>query len=114
MTLQQKLERIGTALVDGVGNNVYHYWRPNIAAPFCVWAEDGETIPMDADNQKVEQAIVGYVDYYTKTEYDHMLDTVQDVLRGIAADMPFGWRLDSVQYEDDTNLIHYQWIWSVV
>lgn len=114
MTLQQKLERIGTALVNGVGDNVYHYWRPNLpSGSFCVWAEDGETIPLDADNQKAEQAIGGYVDYYTKTEYDPMLDTVQDVLRGLAADMPFGWRLDSVQYEEDTNYIHYQWTWSV-
>ena len=114
MTLQQKLERIGTALVTGVGDNVYHYWRPNLpSGDFCVWAEDGETVSLDADNGKAEQAIGGYVDYYTKTEYDPALDAVQDVLRGLAADMPFCWRLDSVQYEDDTNLIHYQWIWSV-
>ena len=113
MTLQQKLERIGTALVAAVGDNVYHYWRPNMQPPFCVWAEDGERDSLDADNQKAEQAIVGYVDYYTKTEYDSALDTVQDVLHGLAAVMPFGWRLDSVQYEDDTNLIHYQWVWSV-
>lgn len=113
MTLQQKLERIGTALVAGVGSNVYHYWRPNMQAPYCVWAEDGEDGSLDADNQKQEQAIGGYVDYYTKTEYDPMLDTVQDVLLGLAADMPFSWRLDSVQYEDETNMIHYQWLWSV-
>lgn len=113
MTLQQKLERIGTALVNGVGDNVHHYWRPKMQAPFCVWAEDGEDSSLDADNQKAEQAISGYVDYYTKTEYDPALDAVQDVLHSLAAVMPFGWWLDSVQYEDDTNLIHYQWIWSV-
>ena len=113
MTLQQKLERIGAALVAGVGSNVYHYWRPNMQAPFCVWGEDREDSSLDADDQKQEQAISGYVDYYTKTEYDPMLDTVQDVLRGIAGDMAFCWRLDSVQYEEETNLIHYQWLWSV-
>lgn len=113
MSLQNKLERIGTALVDGVGDNVFHYWRPNMTAPFCVWAEDGETTSLDADNQKAEQTIGGYVDYYTKTEYDPQLDTVQEVLSGLAAVMPFGWRLESVQYEEDTNLIHYQWTWSV-
>ena len=113
MTLQQKLERIGAALVSGVGDNVYHYWRPNMSGNFCVWAEDGETVSFNGDNQKAEQAIGGYVDYYTKTEYDPALDDVQDALKALAADMPFGWRLDSVQYEDDTNLIHYQWIWSV-
>ena len=113
MTLQNKLERIGAALVAGVGSNVYHYWRPNIPAPFCVWAEDGETLSFNADNHKKEQAIGGYVDYYTKREFDPMLDTIQDVLNGIN-EFPFSWRLDSVQYEEDTNLIHYQWLWSVV
>ena len=113
MTLQQKLERIGTALVEALGENVYHYWRPNMTAPFCVWAEDGETTPLDADNRKQEQAIGGYVDYYTKTEYDTALDAVQDTLKSIAEDVPFAWRLDSVQYEEETNIIHYQWVWSV-
>lgn len=113
MTLQQKLERIGTALVAGIGDNVYHYWRPQMQAPFCVWAEEGEDDSFDADNQKKEQVIGGYVDYYTKLEYDPSLDAVQDVLRGLAADMSFGWRLDSVQREDETELIHYQWRWSV-
>lgn len=114
MTLQSKLQRIGDALVEGLDANVYHYTRPQLQAPFCVWAEDGENTPFDADNGKQEQSIGGYVDYYTKTEYDPALDAVQDVLAGLAEEMPFGWRLDSVQFEDETNLIHYQWVWSVV
>lgn len=119
MTLQTKLERLGTALVDGLTVNgklscdVYHYWRPNMGAPFCVWAEDGEQYTsIQADNHKAEQAVTGYVDYYTKVEYDPNLDTIQTILNEIN-DFPFGWRLDSVQYEDETNLIHYQWIWSM-
>lgn len=85
-----------------------------MAAPFCVWAEDGEAFEsFNGDNRKGEQAVSGYVDYYTKTEYDSTLDTIQDVLLSISGDIPFAWRLDSVQYEDDTNLIHYQWVWGV-
>lgn len=112
MTLQGKIERIGAALVEKVGRNVYHYWRSNITPPFCVWAEDGEDSAFDADNEKGEQAISGYVDYYTKTEYDPTIDLIQDALRDITG-VAFGWRLESVQYEEDTNLIHYSWTWSV-
>jgi hypothetical protein len=112
MTLQEKLERIGTALTT-LGDNVYHYCRPQMQPPFCVWAEEGEDTNLSADNIKKEQAISGYVDYYTQTEYDPALDTVQSILQELSYDMPFGWRLDSVQFEDDTNLIHYQWTWSV-
>lgn len=118
MTLQQKLKRIGDALVNGLTVNgkplcgVYHYWRPQMESPFCVWAEDGEDTAASADNHKQEQAVSGFVDYYTKTEYDGIIDTIQNILNGITG-FPFGWRLASVQYEDDTNLIHYQWTWSV-
>lgn len=113
MTLQQKLERIGTALVAAVGDNVYHYWRPNMTAPFCVWAEDGEDESFWSSNVKREQAVGGVVDYYTKIEYDTTNDDIQEALNGLSAEMPFTWRLDSVQYEEDTDIIHYQWRWSV-
>ena len=123
MTLQQKLKRVGDALVAGftVTENdvstvtvpVYHYWRSKKTAPFIVWAEDGEgDNRLQADDHKAEQSIDGYVDYYTKTEYDTNIDTIQTILDGITG-FPFGWRLDSVQYEEDTNLIHYQWVWSM-
>lgn len=109
MTLQQKLERLGTLLVNAVGTNVYHYWRPRLTPPYCIWAEDGEDTALDGDDHKAEQSVGGYIDYYTLTEYDPVLDTIQEALN--SADFPLGWRLDSVQYEDDTNLIHYQWLW---
>ena len=126
MTLQQKLKKIGDALVAGLtvyaegdetghlACGVYHYWRPKLNPPYCVWAEDGEQSPAaNADNRKVEQAVTGFVDYYTKTEFDTNLDTIQAVLRDLQEDETLGWRLDSVQYEDDTNLIHYQWTWVI-
>lgn len=111
MTLTQKLEHIGTALAGAVPNT-YHYWRPQMQEPFCVWAEDGEGSNHWSDNAKGEQSISGYVDYYTRTEYDPAIDAIQDVMKGITA-FPFGWSLYTVDFEDDTNLIHYQWLWSM-
>lgn len=108
MMLQTKLERIGEALAAAV-NNVYHYWRPNMSAPFCVWGEDGEDDSFNANNRKKEQSISGYVDYYTKTEFDPVVDTIQETLNGF--EFPFGWRLATVDYEEETNLIHYSWEW---
>ena len=126
MSLQTKIQRVGSALVAGLtvipegqetGElvcDVWHYWRPQMAAPFVVWAEDGEQIPAaNADDRKAEQAITGYVDYYTKSEFDTTADLIQNALFGLQAEVPFVWRLDSVQYEDDTNLIHFQWTWTV-
>lgn len=118
MTLNQKLERIADALVTGLTHdgelvcNVYHYWRPQMQAPFVVWGEDGEVnYSLDADDRKAEQAVAGYVDYYTKTEFDPVIDTIQEILNGMTG-FPFQWRLAIVLFEEETNLIHYQWEWS--
>ena len=36
------LKQIGEALDSIEGVNAYHYWRPQMQAPYIVWAEDGE------------------------------------------------------------------------
>ena len=76
--------------------------------PFCVWAEDGEN-GFNAGNRKAEQAITGTVDYYTLREYDPAVDNIQTALNSLR----IPWQLNSVQYEDETNLIHYEWTWEV-
>ena len=108
MTLQEKLERIGSSLAELIPNT-YHYWRPVKQAPYCIWAEDSEN-GMEADNQKDGQAISGTIDYYTKTEFDPNVDAIQDTLNQL--ELP--WALNSVQYEEDTNLIHYEWTWEAL
>lgn len=111
MTLQNKLEKIEKALTSIEGLTVFHYLRPNMNAPFCVWQEDGEASSLQGDNHKQEQAISGSIDYFTKEEYDSMTDLIQGALNEIEC---CGWELNSVQYEDDTELIHYEWYFRVI
>lgn len=108
MSLQSKLRQIGEALAE-VTENTFHYWRPVKDVPCILWAESGEGTSFNADNHKAEQNIVGTCDLYTKTEFDPLVDAVQAVLDGL----DLTWRLASVQYEEDTNLIHYEWDWGV-
>lgn len=108
MMLQIKLKKIGDALAN-LPVNVYHYYRPKMNPPFIVWAEDSESSALSGDNHKAEQAVSGWIDFYTKQEYDPTIDVIQDILNGL----PIGWRLDAVQYEDDTELIHYTWRFEV-
>ena len=107
MTLKQKIEPIGKAY-SKIIENCYHYWRPKLSAPFLVWAEDGDNAVW-ADDQMIEQAITGTTDYFTQEEFDSAIDAIQNanISLGIA------WRLNSVQYEEDTSLIHYEWTWEV-
>ena len=47
---------------------------------------------------------------FTKNEDDPLFERIPAALESIGA----SWYLNSVQYEDDTGLIHYEWYWEVV
>lgn len=108
MTYSQKLKKVRDALLS-VSGYVYHYRKPESVktAPWIVWQEDGEGMTGAADNRRLPyQTAHGTIDLFTLTEYDETVDAIQNALDnadGIA------WRLNSVQYEDETNLIHYEW-----
>lgn len=89
-----------------IPGEVYHYRRPKLKPPFAVWQEDsGQSF--SADNKLAEQAVSGTLDYFTKQEYDSMIDQIQSVLKSL----PVCWHLNSVQYEENTGIIHYEWVW---
>ena len=103
------LKRLQTALT-GLTDRVYHYFAgPNTAPPYIVWAEDGDHDLM-AGNGHAERCSTGTVDLFTNQEDDPLLQTIPVALREIEA----AWYLNSVQFEQDTGLLHYEWVWSVV
>lgn len=108
LSLQSKLNQLGTELSKQV-SNCYHYFRPVSVVPCLMWAESGEENSFNANNRKVEQNIVGTCDYFTKTEFDPAIDSIQEALD----EMGLTWALDSVMYEDETHMIHYTWTWGV-
>ena len=111
-SVQQNLKRIRDAL-NGTSaqGRVYHYTRTSDQnGSWVVWQEDGEGEPFGTGNRKAEQQIHGTIDCYTPTEYDPLLDEIQNALEGLEN---VGWSLLSVQYEDETNLIHYEWEFNI-
>lgn len=109
LTMQQKLKWFGVKLA-AVCARTYHYQRPNSAAvPYAVWAEDSEADSFHADNRKSEQKVSGSINYFTKTEYDSVVDDIQDCLDVNR----LSWYLSSVQYESETGLIHFEWRWEI-
>lgn len=103
------LQNVRDALLT-VSRRVYHFKaHPRTQAPYFVWAEDGSGQSLHADGKLEEQVIQGTVDYYTKHEDDPAVAEAQKALA--AAGIP--WRLNSIQYEDDTGLIHYEWVFEV-
>lgn len=104
-SLNNILRRVQDALLT-VTEECYHYRRPNTPkSHYIVWAEDSEADSADADNRKAEQQLHGTVDYFTLDEFDTNVDRIQEAMNFVC----IGFRINSVQYEDETNLIHYEW-----
>ena len=108
MSLTDKLKKLYEPFLT-LACPVTHYKRIS-KFPYLVWAEDGEDNSFHGDNSKQEQQITGTVNYFTRVDFDSTVDQIQEILNG----EPVGWMLESVQYEDETNLIHYSWRWWVV
>ena len=104
ISLTNKLQAVQTALTAAT-TKCYHYRKPEgVSDKYIVWQEDSEQDSFAGNNRKEEQQIHGTVDYFTTQEYDTTIDSIQTALDGVC-----GWRLHEVLYEDETNLIHYEW-----
>lgn len=93
-----------------VTDKVYHYRAYGATDKYIVWAEDGQAGSVWAENKMQNQVVEGTVDYFTKSEDDTNVEAIQNALN----DAEISWRLNSVQYELNTNLIHFEWVWQVV
>ncbi|MCR1842758.1 hypothetical protein [Murimonas intestini] len=104
----EKLKAIRDALLT-VTKETYHYTKTGEADRYIIWAEDGEGDSIHADDRKVEQVITGTVDYYTPDDFDPVFDRIQKAL----TEYGIPYRFNSSQYEDETGLIHHEWVWEV-
>ena len=102
------LDDLKNALLT-VTQAVYHFHAHKPSPPYIVWAEDGAGDTVFANGRMQNQAITGTVDLYTDDPDDTgLFEGVQEALDRVCA-----WKLNSVQYEDDTKLTHYEWAWEV-
>ena len=111
-SLTHKVKKIRDALTPLEGVEVYHYHKPAEvqSARYIVWAEDGASTSFSANNRQSEQEVTGTVDLYTQMEYDPLIDEIQEALDAVPH---AAWNLNSVAYEDETALIHYEWTFTV-
>ena len=102
------LERLQAALA-ALTKRCWHYVaQQNAVPPYLVWAEDGDN-DLTADNVHAERCYTGTVDLYSKADPEPLSEAVPAALEGIGA----AWYLNSVQYEEDTGLTHWEWVWEV-
>ena len=85
----------------------YDWDRAPSGAAYGVLSLTGGADTQFANNHIDSQAVEGTVDLYDISTSTANAKTVQEVLDGMNG---CTWRLNSVQYEPDTRLVHYEWI----
>ncbi len=92
-----------------IGVPVYHFEALKQDDKYIIWTEEGQASANYADNKMVTQMIAGTIDYFTKEEFDENFDLIQEKLNN--ADV--AWELNSIQFEEKTKYIHYEWTWEL-
>lgn len=99
-------ETIKQALLS-VTQNVYLYTaNGNNEVPYVVYGVDGDN-NLFGGNSRAELADAGYIDLFTKSATDPLMKGIPAALD--AAEVSF--YLNSVQFEEETGLLHYEWRW---
>lgn len=77
---------------------------------YFVWQEDGAN-DLIAGCIHAEKAVTGTTDLFTKKEFDPWKDELE---AAFDASPYIFWKLNSVQYEEETGFYHYEWVWEVI
>lgn len=85
-------------------------WDSRPDADYMVIAIDQEVNSLEADGQKVNQAPQGTIDLFSKTNDRERMQAIQNALNAFDG---CAWYLNSVQYEDEARLLHWEWVFSL-
>lgn len=97
------------AALENTGYAFAHFgWSKAPVGDYGVYAEDGAN-DLEANNRHVEHILQGTVDYFTRDDTGTPKSTIEAALDAV----PCAWYLNSVQFEDDTGYIHYEWVFEV-
>lgn len=105
------LQTIKDALLT-TGYKFAHYaWAKDakeLRRDYGVYAEDGAN-DLIADDTHTEKVTQGTIDYYTRDDSGTPQTTIENALNN----GKIAWYLNSIQFEEDTGYIHYEWVFEV-
>lgn len=84
-------------------------WSKAPATDYGVYALDGAGETLWGNNRMLHQAIEGTVDLFTHGPGREQAQTIQSALNEAGV----SWALNSVQFEDDTRLTHWEWVFQL-
>ena len=103
-------DKLKLALGSMVGYSFAHYSWSN--APSGDYGTFGEYMSNDlrGGNKHVEKLLTVYIDYFTRDDSGKPKKDIETVLDSVGCP----WGLESIQYEEQTGYIHYEWSCEVV
>lgn len=95
--------------IDGCPFTEYE-WKTRPSGPYGVVQIDFEVPSDDGDGLKLDRAMQGSVDLFTRGKAPALVAAVEDILTDVCGD---SWELNSEQYERETGLIHREWVFEL-
>lgn len=91
------------------GYQFAHYgWSHAPTGDYGVYAEESGD-DFIADCVHAEKGTVCYINYFTRDDSGTPKTTIENALNGLS----IPWSLNTIQYEEETGYIHYEWECSV-
>ena len=101
------LDGLMTALAETLIPFVFMAWDHAPDDLYGVVTLSDQTALSTDENAASETLPEGYIDVFTRSADLDEKQAVEDCLRGLG----IWFALESVQYEDDTRYIHFEWRW---
>ena len=100
---------VSTALLT-VTSRVYRYTAISSPTfPYIVWQDEFESGGLSGDGRKIGRILEGSIDLYSKRPDDSFINAIEKALN----DAGICFRLNSIQYERDTKVIHHEWVFEI-
>lgn len=91
------------------GYQFAHYgWSHAPEGDYGVYAEESGN-DFIADDVHSERGTTGYINFFTRDDSGLPRNTIEQALKNLNAQ----WMLNTIQFEEDTGYIHYEWEFSI-
>lgn len=112
MTISDLSDVLNAININGILAQFKHFgWKTAPTGDYGVFSEDGGD-QFDANNQNAEQSTTGTIDYFTRDDTGTAQRAIETALKNIQQEFVFAWNLNTIQYEQDTGYIHFEWAFS--
>lgn len=101
------LDGLATALAATKLDFAFSAWSHAPSGDYGVYSLSGQKALSSDSNAGSEKMLEGFIDYFCRSDALTAKNAIESALSGLG----LYWELNSVQYEDDTGYLHYEWIW---